>query len=153
MGPMIREADADRVRRGYDAAVAGARVLVAANGAARSSSPPCLADVDPACSAQEELFGPAVAVSTAADWERRSPWPTTPRTGCRRASSPGTSPGGAAIREIDSGNVHINWRPLWRADLMPYGGLKGSGIGKEGPRRAVAEMTEEKTVVLHGRPW
>jgi glyceraldehyde-3-phosphate dehydrogenase (NADP+) len=36
---------------------------------------------------------------------------------------------------------------------MPYGGLKGSGIGKEGPRWAVAEMTEEKTVVLHGRPW
>ena len=58
-----------------------------------------------------------------------------------------------AIREIDAGNVHINWTPLWRADLMPYGGLKGSGIGKEGPRRAVAEMTEEKTVVLHGRPW
>ena len=49
--------------------------------------------------------------------------------------------------------MHINWTPLWRADLMPYGGLKGSGIGKEGPRRAVAEMTEEKTVVLHGRPW
>ena len=40
-----------------------------------------------------------------------------------------------AIREIDAGNIHINWTPLWRADLMPYGGLKGSGIGKEGPRR------------------
>jgi glyceraldehyde-3-phosphate dehydrogenase (NADP+) len=36
---------------------------------------------------------------------------------------------------------------------MPYGGLKGSGIGKEGPRPAVAEMTDEKTVVLHGQPW
>jgi glyceraldehyde-3-phosphate dehydrogenase (NADP+) len=40
-----------------------------------------------------------------------------------------------AIREIDAGNVHINWTPLWRADLMPYGGLKASGIGKEGPAR------------------
>ena len=39
------------------------------------------------------------------------------------------------------------------SDLMPYGGLKGSGIGKEGPRTAVHEMTDEKTVVLHGRPW
>ena len=58
-----------------------------------------------------------------------------------------------AIREIDAGNIHINWTPLWRADLMPYGGLKGSGIGKEGPRSAVAEMTDVKTVVLHGRPW
>ena len=37
-------------------------------------------------------------------------------------------------REVDAGNMHINWAPQWRADLMPYGGLKGSGIGKEGPR-------------------
>ena len=58
-----------------------------------------------------------------------------------------------AIREIDAGTVHINWTPLWRADLMPYGGLKASGIGKEGPRSAVAEMTDVKTVILHGRPW
>ena len=58
-----------------------------------------------------------------------------------------------AIREIDAGTIHINWTPLWRADLMPYGGLKGSGIGKEGPRSAVAEMTDAKTVILHGRPW
>jgi acyl-CoA reductase-like NAD-dependent aldehyde dehydrogenase len=36
--------------------------------------------------------------------------------------------------------------------LMPYGGLKGSGIGKEGSRWAVEEMTELKTVVQHGRP-
>lgn len=41
----------------------------------------------------------------------------------------------------------------WRADLMPLGGLTASGIGKEGPRRAVSEMTEEKTIVLHCRPW
>ena len=53
-------------------------------------------------------------------------------------------------REVDSGNLHVNWTPLWRADLMPYGGLKGSGIGREGPRCAAQEMTELKTVVLHG---
>src|SRR6202020_3234268 len=58
-----------------------------------------------------------------------------------------------AIREIDTGTVHINWTPLWRADLMPYGGLKASGIGKEGPRSAVGEVTDTKTVILHGRPW
>ena len=53
-------------------------------------------------------------------------------------------------REAQSGNVHINWTPLWRADFMPYGGLKGSGIGKEGPRYAVEEMTDMKTIVIHG---
>ena len=50
----------------------------------------------------------------------------------------------------ETGNVHVNWTPLWRADLMPYGGVKGSGFGKEGFRYAVEEMTEMKTVVFHG---
>ena len=54
-------------------------------------------------------------------------------------------------REVQSGNLHINWGPQWRADLMPYGGLKESGFGKEGPRYAVEEMTELKAVVLHLR--
>ena len=52
-------------------------------------------------------------------------------------------------RHAEAGNVHLNGTPTWRADLMPYGGLKGSGIGKEGPRYAVEEMTEAKTVVFH----
>ena len=66
-----------------------------------------------------------------------------------------TSPfDGAVIGTVPvAGTVHINWTPLRRADLMPYGGLKASGIGKEGPRSAVAEMTDTKTVILHGRPW
>ena len=53
-------------------------------------------------------------------------------------------------RQIDSGNIHINWGPQWRADLMPYGGLKESGMGKEGPKYAIHEMTEMKTVIIHG---
>ena len=52
-------------------------------------------------------------------------------------------------REVDSGNVQINWGPAWRVDHMPYGGLKESGMGKEGPRYAVEEMTEAKTIVVH----
>jgi acyl-CoA reductase-like NAD-dependent aldehyde dehydrogenase len=54
-------------------------------------------------------------------------------------------------REVDAGNLHINWGPQWRADFMPYGGLKHSGMGKEGPRYAVEEMTELKMVVIHPR--
>jgi acyl-CoA reductase-like NAD-dependent aldehyde dehydrogenase len=52
-------------------------------------------------------------------------------------------------KEVDSGNLHVNSGPAWRADLMPYGGLKESGTGKEGPRYAVQEMTELKMVVFH----
>ena len=52
-------------------------------------------------------------------------------------------------REVDSGNLHINWGTQWRADMMPYGGLKDSGLGKEGPKYAIREMSEEKMVVFH----
>ncbi|MCB1020196.1 MAG: aldehyde dehydrogenase family protein, partial [Acidobacteria bacterium] len=54
-------------------------------------------------------------------------------------------------REVESGNIHVNWGCQWRADLMPYGGLKDSGFGKEGPKYAVEEMSEYKMVVLHLR--
>jgi len=53
-------------------------------------------------------------------------------------------------REVDAGNLHVNWGPVGRADLMPYGGLKQSGLRKEGPKYAVEEMTEVKTVIMHG---
>ena len=53
------------------------------------------------------------------------------------------------LDEAEAGNLHVNWGPQWRVDLMPYGGLKDSGFGKEGPRYAVEEMTELKMVVFH----
>jgi len=103
---------------------------------------------------QEELFGPAVAVSTAADWHEAIQQANGTAYGLGAGIFTSDVAGAVrAIREIDAGSIHINWTPLWRADLMPYGGLKGSGIGKEGPRSAVAEMTDVKTIVLHGRPW
>jgi len=52
-------------------------------------------------------------------------------------------------REVDSGNLHINFGTAWRAETMPYGGLKDSGMGKEGPKYAIEEMTETKMVVIH----
>ena len=59
------------------------------------------------------------------------------------------------VREVDAGNLHVNWTPLWRADLMPYGGLKGSGIGKEGPRYAVEgdDRAEDGGVPRGERRW
>jgi acyl-CoA reductase-like NAD-dependent aldehyde dehydrogenase len=51
-------------------------------------------------------------------------------------------------RRLEAGVVCINQAPPWRADLMPYGGVKDSGIGTEGPRYAVHEMTEVRTVVF-----
>ena len=53
------------------------------------------------------------------------------------------------VREVESGNLMVNWATQWCADLMPYGGLKESGMGKEGPKYAIEEMTELKMAIFH----
>lgn len=156
MGAVISTSEAERIQESITAAAkAGARVLTGGERDGAVVAPTVVADVDPSSPfSQDELFGPAVAVSKAEDWESAIAQANGTAFGLAAGIFTADVAGAVrAIREIDAGNVHINWTPLWRADLMPYGGLKGSGIGKEGPRWAVAEMTEEKTVVLHGRPW
>ena len=54
----------------------------------------------------------------------------------------------APRRELDFGGVTVNEAPTFRADQMPYGGVKASGNTREGPAYAVREMTEERVVVL-----
>jgi acyl-CoA reductase-like NAD-dependent aldehyde dehydrogenase len=156
MGTLISTGEAERVRESIAAAAAsGARVLTGGERDRSMVAPTVVADVDPSSPfAQKELFGPAVAVSTAADWDSAIMQANGTAYGLAAGIFTSDVAGAVrAIREIDAGSIHINWTPLWRADLMPYGGLKESGIGKEGPRSAVEEMTEVKTVVLHGRPW
>ncbi|MFD5478650.1 aldehyde dehydrogenase family protein [Streptomyces hawaiiensis] len=156
MGSLITTAEAERVERAIAQAGAdGARVLTGGERDGAVVSPAVVADVAPDSPfSQQELFGPAVAVSSAADWESAIAQANGTAYGLGAGIFTSDVAGAVrAIREIDAGSVHINWTPLWRADLMPYGGLKGSGYGKEGPRAAVSEMTEVKTIVLHGRPW
>lgn len=156
MGSLISRAEAERVQSAITAAAqAGARVLYGGERDGAVVAPTVVADVDPDSPfSQDELFGPAVAVSTADDWDAAIAQANGTAFGLGAGVFTSDVAGAVrAIRQIDAGNIHINWTPLWRADLMPYGGLKGSGVGKEGPRAAVAEMTEAKTVVLHGRPW
>jgi acyl-CoA reductase-like NAD-dependent aldehyde dehydrogenase len=156
MGTLITADEAERVRTSIETAVKdGARILTGGERDGAIVAPTVVADVDPASPfSQEELFGPAVAVSGVADWTSAIIQANATTYGLGAGVFTGDVSGAVrAIREIDAGAIHINWTPLWRADLMPYGGLKGSGLGKEGPRSAVAEMTETKTVILHGRPW
>ncbi len=54
----------------------------------------------------------------------------------------------AAARRLEFGGVLINEVPTWRADPMPYGGVRSSGNTREGPAYAVREMTEERLVVF-----
>jgi acyl-CoA reductase-like NAD-dependent aldehyde dehydrogenase len=54
-----------------------------------------------------------------------------------------------AFAEMDVGGVMVNDIPTFRADQMPYGGAKGSGIGREGPRFAIEEMSELRLMVIN----
>src|ERR1700759_2652666 len=156
MGTLITAREAERVTESIRRAVAeGAKLLTGGERDGAIVSPAVVAGVDPRSPfSQEELFGPAVAVSSAEDWEGAIAQANGTPYGLGAGIFTSDVSGAVrAIREIDAGNVHINWTPLWRADLMPYGGLKAGGVGKEGPRAAGSEMTDTKTVILHGRPW
>ncbi|MCI0359576.1 MAG: aldehyde dehydrogenase family protein, partial [Planctomycetaceae bacterium] len=153
MGPMIREHDAARVSQWVDQAVAqGARLVAGGQRKGTLMQPTLLADVKREMRIScDELFGPAVGVTAAANIEEAIALANDTRYGL--AAGIFTQDIGAALafaRRVDSGNLHINWGPAWRVDLMPYGGLKESGLGKEGPHYAVQEMTELKTVIIHG---
>ena len=152
VGPMVREGDAVRVSSWIDEAVAeGARLLCGGERDAAVVQPALLADVAPSMRIScDEVFGPAVCVSKAHSIEEAIALANDSRYGL--SAGVFTQDIDAAVRfarEVDSGNIQINWGPQWRVDFMPYGGLKQSGMGKEGPRYAIQEMTEMKTIVIH----
>lgn len=153
LGSLISERDAIRVEAALrEGSRDGAEIVTGGERSGSVLTPAVVAHVDPGSAlSQDELFGPAVAVSTATDIDHAIELANATRFGLGAGIfTRDLSNAIRFAREVDCGNVHVNWTPLWRADLMPYGGLKGSGIGKEGPRYAVGEMTELKTVVLHG---
>jgi acyl-CoA reductase-like NAD-dependent aldehyde dehydrogenase len=152
MGPMVKESEAQRVEGWVREAVSsGARLVVGGERQGAVFAPTVVADVSPGMRIScEELFGPAVAVTQVDTIEEAIAIANDSNYGL--AAGIFTQNLDWAMRfarEVDSGNIHINWGPQWRADLMPYGGLKESGFGKEGPKYALQEMTELKMVVMH----
>jgi glyceraldehyde-3-phosphate dehydrogenase (NADP+) len=154
IGTLISEREARRVETALQAGTRenGARLLTGGERDGAVIRPAVVADVHPdSALSREELFGPAVAVTTVPDIDSAVRLANATDYGLGAGIFTGNVANAVRFaREVDAGNVHINWTPLWRADLMPYGGLKASGIGKEGPRAAVEEMTDVKTIVLHG---
>ncbi len=152
VGPMVRERDAVRVESWVrEAAAAGARVLTGGERSGAVMRPSVIADVTPDMKVSaEEVFGPVVAVTPVSDIDEAISLANRTRYGLAAAIF--TENIGNALRfalEVDAGNLNINGGTSFRADMMPYGGLKDSGMGKEGPRYAVEEMTEVKMVIIH----
>ena len=153
VGPLIRERDAARVETWLGEAVTqGAELLCGGSREGAVVQPALLANVAPEMKLScEELFGPALGVTRAPDVESAIALANETRFGLSAAVfTQDIDRAMRFAREVDSGNLHINFGTAWRAEIMPYGGLKDSGFGKEGPRYAVQEMTESKMVVIHG---
>ncbi len=152
MGPMIRESDAIRVGDWIQEAVdSGARVVAGGDREGTLHAPTVVADVTPGMRiSYDEVFGPAVAVSHFKDIDEAITMANDTIYGLSAGLFTQNLEWAMRFaREVHSGNLMINSSPQFRADLMPYGGLKDSGMGKEGPYYAVQEMTELKMVAFH----
>ncbi len=152
VGPMIKESEAVRVEQWVNEAVGeGARLLAGGSREGAVYAPTVVADVSRDMRiSRDELFGPAVGVTPFESVDEAIALANDTVYGLSAGIF--TENIGWAMRfarEVESGNLHVNWGPQWRADVMPYGGLKESGFGKEGPHYAIEEMTELKTVVFH----
>jgi glyceraldehyde-3-phosphate dehydrogenase (NADP+) len=152
IGPLVRESDAERVASWIEeAAGQGAQLVVGGKRSGAFIDPAILNNVTSSMKVgHEELFGPAVAVMPSTNLDEAIRIANDTRYGLSAGIF--TQDIDRAMRfakDVDSGCLHVNWSSQWRADGMPYGGLKDSGFGKEGPGYAIREMTEEKMVVLH----
>jgi acyl-CoA reductase-like NAD-dependent aldehyde dehydrogenase len=155
LGPVISTTEAERVERTIREAIDGGATLI--TGGERDGAivaPTVVGDVDPAMAiSRQELFGPAVALTRVDGIDEAIALANDSDYGLGAGLfTQNVDHALRFAREVDAGSIQINASPLWRADLMPYGGLKGSGIGKEGPRSAIEEMTELKTIVFHPQP-
>jgi succinate-semialdehyde dehydrogenase/glutarate-semialdehyde dehydrogenase len=151
VGPMISEAEATRAEQWVQEAVAGGARLVA-GGTRRGPvmMPTILIDVNrPMKVLCEEIFAPVMSVI---------PFDTLDEVITQvNATDFGLAAGIftrdlttalTAARRIHVGVVHINESSTSRVDLMPFSGVKDSGIGREGPKYAMQEMTEERLITI-----
>lgn len=154
VGPLISEKEAARVETWVaDAVARGARRLAGGLREGAVLPPTLLADIDTSMQVGCcEIFGPVVCLMPFATLDeaigRVNATPYGLATGLFTDRLKDAM---AAARRLEVGGVHINETSSSRVDLMPYGGSKDSGFGREGPRYAIHEMTEERVVTISTR--
>lgn len=140
---------AERVQSWTDEAVRdGAKLLTGGARNRATIKPGVLADVPVSTRLmKQELFGPLVAVNTYQDLDEAIQQVNDTPYGLQAGIyTQHLQRAFKAARQLRVGGVLINDVPTFRADHMPYGGSKDSGIGREGPRYAIEEMTECKLI-------
>jgi succinate-semialdehyde dehydrogenase/glutarate-semialdehyde dehydrogenase len=151
VGPVISEAEAQRIEAWIEQAVARGAERLAGGPRVGALVPPTLLDgVDEGMAVGcQEVFGPVMSLV---------PYDTLDEAIARVNATPyGLATGFftnrladalAAARRLEVGGVHINETSSSRVDVMPYGGSKASGFGREGPHHAIREMSEERMVTF-----
>ena len=153
VGPLIRLAEAERVDSWIKEAVVGGAKL-AAGGERHGSvmTPAILTATKPGMKVRdEEVFGPVVIIEPFDDFEEALADVNHSRFGLQAGLL--TRDAGrilTAYRELEVGALIVGDTPSWRLDPMPFGGVKDSGLGREGIRSAIEEMTEPRMLVLAG---
>jgi acyl-CoA reductase-like NAD-dependent aldehyde dehydrogenase len=149
VGPVIAEDERDRILE-WVGASQGEILTGGTTSADGLVQPTVIADPAPTDKVQcEEVFGPVVTLTRVASLDEAIEQANATRYGLQAAIfSSDVNACLRAARELEFGGVTINEAPTFRADQMPYGGVKASGNTKEGPAWAVHEMTEERLVVL-----
>jgi acyl-CoA reductase-like NAD-dependent aldehyde dehydrogenase len=151
MGPLINEEAVSRAKSWVDSAVAeGAKVLTGNKAEGRVFYPTVLTDVtDDMNIVCEEVFAPIVSIVKVKDFDEALSKINNSPYGLQYSiftnSLENTK---RAIDEFECGGIVVNDIPTLRFDIQPYGGVKLSGIGKEGPKFAMEEFTEIKSVVI-----
>jgi acyl-CoA reductase-like NAD-dependent aldehyde dehydrogenase len=151
VGPLIRASDAERVVSWIKEAVEGGAKLVA--GGERNGSvltPAILTGTSPGMKVRdEEVFGPVVVIEPFDDFEEALAAVNHSKYGLQ-AGLLSRDAGRilTAYRELEVGALIVGDTPSWRLDPMPFGGVKDSGLGREGIRSAIEEMTEPRMLVM-----
>ncbi len=153
LGPMIDMGAVARIQAWTDEALAqGASILAGGKARGRFFEPTVLTNVDPSskvCSL--EVFAPLVNLFKFEDFKEAVAQVNNSAFGLQAGVfTESLSHAFYAYQEIEAGGVIINDIPSFRIDHMPYGGVKESGLGREGIRFAIEEMTEPRMMVLSG---
>ena len=153
VGPMIDESSARRVEEWVDEAVSGGAVVVTGGRRAGATYDPTVLTGAPPDSrvVREEVFGPVLVVSTFDGVDAGFDAVNDSRYGLQAGVFTHDLPTAfRAHRDLEVGGVVIGDVPSFRADQMPYGGVKDSGVGREGVRAAMDDLTYERVLVLTG---
>jgi glyceraldehyde-3-phosphate dehydrogenase (NADP+) len=152
MGPMITEGEAERIEEWVEEAVqGGARVLTGHKREGSLYHPTVLADVPEGCRVdKEEVFAPTVNLYPVASLDEAIEKANSVDFGLHAGVfTKDYRKAFKAIRGLDVGGVMINDSSDFRIDMMPFGGVKKSGLGREGIKFALQEMTEPRVVCFN----